>query len=366
MQATAAVVREAGGDFVLEDVEVGEPRADEVLVKIVASGICHTDVAVRNQDINLPLPMVLGHEGSGIVEAVGSGISHLSVGDHVVLSGDSCGVCRHCHEGLPSYCDEFVPRNLLGQRTDGTSPLSQNGVSLRGHFCGQSSFATHSVTSGRSAIKVPSDLPLELLGPLGCGLVTGAGTVINALKPPPGSSIAIFGVGTVGLAAIMGARLQGCAKIIAIDPKQGRLEVAREMGATHVVDPTSGDAVREIKLITGRGADFSVECSGVPAAVRQAVDCLARPGWAAQVGATPGGIEIPFSMDDIGMGRGIRGVVLGDAATQTFVPYLAELYRDGRLPYDKFVRYYDFADINQAVHDSAVTGEVIKPILRMS
>lgn len=368
MQASAAVVREAGGDFVLEDVEVEEPRADEVLVRIVASGICHTDIAVRNQDINLPLPMVLGHEGSGIVEAVGSGISHLSVGDHVVLSGDSCGVCRHCHEGLPSYCDEFIPRNLLGQRTDGTSPLSQNGESLRGHFCGQSSFATHSVATGRSAIKVPSDLPIELLGPLGCGLITGAGTVINALKPPPGSSIAIFGVGTVGLAAIMGARLQGCEKIIAVDFHDARLDMAMEIGATHFVK-AGEDAVTEIRSITGSGtssgADFSVECSGAPVAVRQAVDCLGRPGWAAQVGATPGGIEIAFSMDEIGMGRGIRGVVLGDAATQTFVPYLAELYRSGRLPYDKFVRYYDFADINQAVHDSAVTGEVIKPILRM-
>ncbi len=366
MQATAAVVREAGGDFVLEDVEVDEPRADEVLVKIVAAGICHTDIAVRNQDINLPLPMVLGHEGSGIVEAVGSAVNHVAPGDHVVLSGDSCGHCRNCHEGAPSYCDEFVPRNLLGQRTDGTSPLSQNGESLRGRFCGQSSFATYSLAPQRSVIKVPSDLPLELLGPLGCGLVTGVGTVINALKPPAGSSVAIFGVGTVGLAAVMGAKLSGCEKIIAVDPKGGRLEVAREMGATHCIDPTGGGAAKEIKLITGRGADFSVECSGVPTAVRQAVDCLGRPGMCAQVGATPGGIEIPFAMDDIGMGRGIRGVVLGDAATQTFVPYLAELYRSGRLPYDKFVRYYDFADINQAVHDSAVTGEVIKPILRMS
>lgn len=365
MHGQAAVVREAGGDFIMEDVEFEAPRADEVLVRVVASGICHTDVAVRNQDVDLPLPMVLGHEGSGVVEAVGSGITHVAVGDHVVLSGDSCGVCGSCHNGKPSYCDEFVPRNLLGQRPDGSSPMSQNGEALRGHFCGQSSFATHSVVTARSAIKVPSDLPLELLGPLGCGLITGAGTVINALKPPPGSSVAIFGVGTVGLAAVMGARLQGCEKIIAVDFHDSRLDMAVELGATHAIK--AGDnIVADIHAITGTGVDFSVECSGAPKAVRAAVDCLTRPGWAAQVGATPGGIEIAFSMDDIGFGRGIRGVVLGDAPTQTFVPYLAELYRDGRLPYDKFVRYYDFADINQAVHDSAVTGEVIKPILRMS
>jgi len=365
VKGIAAVVREPGGAWVLEDVEVEAPRADEVLVRIVASGICHTDVAVRNQDVKLPLPMVLGHEGSGVVESVGSAITHVAVGDHLVLSGDSCGHCRHCHEGLPTYCDDFVERNLSGARVDGTTPLSQGGVPLLGRFNGQSSFATYSLSAGRTVVKIDKDLPLELMGPLGCGLTTGVGTVVNALNPPAGSSIAIFGVGTVGLAAIMGARLAGCAKIVAIDVKPSRLEMAREMGATHCVNAATSDAVAEIYAATGRGADFSVECSGVPEAVRNAVDCLGRPGWSAQVGATPGGIEIPFDMDRMGFGRGIKGVVLGDAATQTFVPYLADLFRDGRLPYDKFVKFYDFEDINQAVHDSAVTGEVIKPILRM-
>ena len=366
MQALAAIVREAGTKFQLEEVEIEDPRADEVLVRIVATGICHTDVAVQNQDVKLPLPMVLGHEGSGVVEAVGSGVRNLIPGDHVVLSGDSCGTCRHCHEGQPAYCDEFIHRNLSGQRMDDSSPLSQNGVPIRGRFVGQSSFATYSLAPARSVIKIDDDLPLELMGPLGCGLTTGAGTVMNALKPQPGASIAIFGVGTVGLAAVMGARLSGCAKIIAVDLRDGRLDMAAELGATHCINAASQNPVAEIRALTGGGADFAVECTGVPVAVRQAVDCLGRPGWAAQVGATPGGVEIPFNMDHMGFGRGIKGVVMGDAVAQTFVPYLAGLYRDGRLPYDKFVRYYDFADINQAVHDSAVTGEVIKPILRMS
>jgi aryl-alcohol dehydrogenase len=365
MKATAAVVREAKGDFVLEEVDVDEPRPDEVLVRIVGSGICHTDVAVKNQDIAIPLPMVLGHEGSGVIERVGSAVSHLKPGDHVVLSGDSCGHCPHCLEAKTAYCDEFVPRNLMGLRGDGTSPFNQHGRPLRGRFVGQSSFSTHSLAPARSVNKIPSDLPLELMGPLGCGLTTGAGTVMNALKPPPGASIAVFGVGTVGLAAVMGARLSGCARIIAVDVRRSRLDMAAELGATHCIDASSQNPVSEIRRITQRGADFSAECSGVPVAVRQAVDCLARPGWCAQVGATPGGIEIAFSMDNIGLGRGIRGVVMGDSVTQTFVPYLAELYRAGELPYDKFVRYYDFADINRAVYDSAVTGEVIKPILRM-
>lgn len=363
--ARAAVVRSARGEFVLEDVSLGAPRADEVLVRIVASGICHSDVAVRNQDIDIPLPMVLGHEGSGVVEAIGDAVRHVAVGDHVVLSGDSCGTCPACHRGAPAYCDEFVTRNLTGLRADGSSPLSCRGAPLRGRFVGQSSFATHSIAPARSVVKIARDLPLELMGPLGCGLTTGFGTVVNALAPRPGSSVAVFGVGTVGLAAVMGARATGCARIIAVDLRPSRLEMALAVGATHVVDASREDAVASIRALTRAGADFSVECSGVPAAVRQAVDCLGRPGWCAQVGATPGGIEIAFSMDRIGMGRGIRGVVMGDAVAQTFVPYLAELFRDGRLPFDRFVKFYDFADINRAVHDSAVTGEVIKPILRM-
>lgn len=365
MKARAAIARTAGADFSIEDVDVDAPRPGEVLVRVVASGICHTDVAVKNQDVKLPLPMVLGHEGSGRVEAVGAGVAHVKPGDHVVLSGDSCGHCDNCHDGRPSYCDEFIPKNLLGLRADGSSPLSQRGTPLRGRFVGQSSFATYSLAPARSVIKVPNDLPLELLGPLGCGLTTGAGTVINALKPPAGSSIVVFGVGTVGLAAVMGAKLAGCETIIAVDLKRHRLDMAREMGATDLIDAAKGNPVSDIKALTGGGADFSVECTGVPKVVRQAVDCLGRPGWCAQVGATPGGIELPFSMDHIGLGRGIRGVVMGDAVPQTFVPYLASLYRSGRLPYDKFVRYYAFDEINRAVHDSAVTGEVIKPILRM-
>lgn len=365
MSTRAALVRSAGGPFEFVDVELEPPRPDELRVRIVASGICHTDVAVRNQDVLLPLPMILGHEGSGVVEAVGSEVRHLKVGDHVVLSGDSCGHCRSCHRGLPSYCDEFIPRNLTGQRLDGSSPMQQAGSELRGRFVGQSSFATHSVVSARSAIPVPKDLPLELLGPLGCGLTTGVGTVMNALAPPAGSSLVVFGVGTVGLAAIMGAKLCGVDRIIAVDRLDARLDLAVDCGAHHALR-ANDDVVAQIRKLTGGGADFAVECSGAPIAVRQAVDCLGRPGMAAQVGATPAGTEVAMDMDHMGFGRGLKGVVMGDAAAQNFVPYLAELYRHGQLPYDRFVRYYDFADIERAIHDSAVTGEVIKPILLMS
>ena len=363
MQIQAAIAVSPDKPFEIKQFDLAEPRPDEVRVRMVATGICHTDIAVKNQDVLLPLPMILGHEGAGVVEAVGSQVRHLNPGDHVVLSGDSCGICSRCQRGQPSYCDEFIERNLTGFRVDGTTPCSSGHDPVRGRFCGQSSFATHSVVSARSAVKINPAYPLELMGPLGCGLTTGVGTVVNALQPRPGSSIAIFGLGTVGLAAVMGSVLSGCSTILAIDPVESRRQMAKEVGASHLLDPSAGDVAEEIIAITGTGADYSVECSGVPSAVNAAVRCLARPGWCAQVGATPAQTIHPLDMDHLGFGRGIKGVVMGDANTQTFVPYLADLHAQQRLPYDRFTRVYDFADINQAVADSQ-QGSVIKPVLR--
>lgn len=369
MQIQAAIATKPENPIEIRTYELEPPRADEVLVRMVASGICHTDIAVKDQDVKLPLPMILGHEGAGVIEAVGPGVEHLRVGDHVVLSGDSCGICNKCQQGKTSYCDQFVERNLTGCRVDGTSPIHNHDHEtsadpVNGRFCGQSSFATHSVTSTRSAIAINKAYPLELMGPLGCGLTTGVGTVMNALQPAPGASIVIFGVGTVGLAAVMGAVLCGCTTIIAVDPVSSRREMALEMGATHALDPSDSAIGDELIGLTRGGADFSVECSGVPKAVDAAVACLGRPGMCAQVGATPAGTIHPLDMDHLGFGRGIKGVVLGDANPQTFVPYLSDLHAQGKLPYERFVSFYDFADINVAIDDSK-RGDVIKPILKM-
>ncbi|MBM4203149.1 MAG: NAD(P)-dependent alcohol dehydrogenase [Gammaproteobacteria bacterium] len=361
---TAAVALSPDLPFTLRELELEAPQPDEILVRIVATGICHTDISVKNQSVKLPLPMVLGHEGAGVVEAVGSAVTHLQPGDHVVMAGDSCGYCNKCQQSLPFYCDEFVTRNLTGWRRDGTSPLQLRCEPLRGRFVGQSSFATHSVVPARAAIRIDKDLPLELMGPLGCGLTTGAGTVLNALRPRPGSSIAVFGCGTVGLAAVMGARLAGSHKIIVIDPMASRREMALSVGATEAIDPATEDVVGQILASTRGGADFSVECSGVASVIPQAIACLGRPGMCAQVGAPPGGTIMPVDMDHLGFGRGIKGVVMGDANPQTFVPYLAALWRDGRLPFDRFVRYYPLNEINTAIADAS-KGDVIKPILRM-
>ena len=365
MNIEAAVASDPTTPFQIETLELEEPRADEIRVRLVATGICHTDIAVKQQDIKLPLPMVLGHEGAGVVESIGSAVTHLMAGDHVVLSGDSCGVCKSCQHGLPSYCDEFIERNLTGRRVDGSSPIHQHGQPLHGRFVGQSSFATHSLVPARAAIKLTKEYPLELLGPLGCGLTTGVGTVTNALRPRAGSRIAIFGAGTVGLAATMGAVLSGCESIVVVDPVESRRDMAISLGATLCLDPSAGDVAKEILSVVPGGVDFSVECSGVATAVAAAIECLARPGWCAQVGATPAQTIHPLDMDHLGFGRGIKGVVMGDANPQTFVPYLANLYTQGRLPYDRFVKFYDFADINTAIADSK-NGDVIKPILRIS
>ena len=223
VQTLAAVALSPEEPFDLREMELLPPRSNEVQVKITATGICHTDIAVKEQAFALPLPMVLGHEGAGVVEEIGNAVTHVQVGDHVVLCGDSCGHCRNCHQGLPFYCREFAERNLSGERVDGSSSLVCDGEPMRGRFVAQSSFSTHVIASARGVIKVPKDLPLELMGPLGCGLTTGVGTVMNALRPQPGSSIAIFGAGTVGLSAVMGAQLAGCRRHWC-RPRQPRLQ----------------------------------------------------------------------------------------------------------------------------------------------
>ena len=365
MIINAAVAISPDKPFQLRKFELEEPREDEVLVKIVASGICHTDIAVKEQSVHLPLPMILGHEGSGIVEDIGKNVTELKIGDHVILTSDSCGLCKKCEQKLPSYCNEFVERNLSGKRIDGTSPLLDvRDSGIGGRFVGQSSFASHSLVSQRSAIKIDKSHPLRLMGPLGCGLMTGVGTVFHALEASSRNSVAIFGAGTVGLSSVMGSVLRDCDPIIVVDPIKERREIARDLGATHVLDPKTDNVAEQIIDISKGGVDFSIEASGAPAAVDMSLRCLGRPGWSAQVGATPAQTYHSLDMDHIGFGRGIKGVVMGDAYAKEFVPHLAYLHREGKLPFEKFVKEYKFYEINTAVHESQ-QGSVIKPILIM-
>lgn len=365
-EITVAVTREQGAPFAIEAARIAEPGPGEVLVRIVAVGVCHTDIIVRDQYYPVPLPAVLGHEGSGVVEAVGRGVAGVAPGDHVVLSFASCGGCGPCLSGHPAHCADFFALNFGGGRKDGsTATCDAHGGVLHDHFFGQSSFGSYAIARERNVVKVPKEAPLDLLGPLGCGIQTGAGAVLRAMKVPAGASFAAFGSGAVGLSAVMAARVAGATQIIAVDVTQSRLDLARELGATHVVNSRETDAVAAIQEITGGGAQFTLESSGRPEVLRQAIDALGIQGTCGIVGAPKLGTEASFDVNMVMVpGKRIMGIVEGDAVPQLFIPELVALHAQGRFPFDRLVKFYDFADINQAVADSE-SGTTIKPILRL-
>ena len=365
----AAVVRQKGGPFVFEDLILSTRlRPDEVLVSVVATGVCQTDIHVRDQALPVPLPAVLGHEGAGIVERVGDAVTTVTPGDRVVMSYQSCGHCKPCRSGNPAYCAYSFPLNFGGSRPDGTNALRGStegeGEEIHGHFFGQSSFATHSLATERNVVKVGDDVPLELLAPLGCGLQTGAGAVLNSLKVPAGASVVVIGTGTVGLAAVMAAKVAGASPIIAVDIVSERLDLARELGATHTVNGKDDDTAARIAEITGSGADYVLEITARPEMLTLAVDALAPLGTAALIGGAAAGAHAPVNMNALLGGRTVRGIAQGDSIPQLFIPQLIDLYKAGRFPFDRLITHYGFDDINQATTDMR-TGAVIKPVLRI-
>jgi aryl-alcohol dehydrogenase len=366
VEITAAVLEEYHQPLRVQGLEIDEPRAGEVLVRTVATGVCHTDAIARDQDLPFPVPGVLGHEGAGIVEAVGDGVTKVAAGDKVVIGWPWCGVCRNCLAGKQRYCVQMPPMVTSGGRPDGSSALHQpGGEPVHSHFFGQSSFATRVMTWERSVVRVAPDAPIELLGPLACGLSTGAGAVFNALAPPAGSSIAIFGTGAVGLSALLAARERGCTRIVAIDRVPSRLSLATEFGATDTIYATVTDPVDALRELTGgEGVDFTLECTGNVAVLRQAVDALAMPGVCAVIGGAPAGAE--FSLDHLTVlwGRTVRGILGGEGQSEQLIPALIDLQRLGRFPFDRLVEYFDLDQVNDAMEASA-RGEVIKPVLRM-
>jgi len=364
MEMTAAVVREKGGAFQLEKVEIEPPRPNEVLVKIAGVGMCHTDLVVRDQYFPTPLPAILGHEGAGEVVEVGSSVTKVAPGDHVVLSFASCGGCSNCQQGQAGYCPDLYGRNFSGARPDGSTPCCDaHGKDISAYFFAQSSFGEYALATEANVIKIPSDVPVELMGPLGCGIQTGAGAVMNALRPGAGSSIAIFGVGSVGLAAVMAAKVVGCAQIIAVDLNSKRLETALELGATHTVNAGEVNPVEAIQDITGgEGAQYSLECTGLPNVVRQATDCLRLTGICGIMGVAPLGTEINLDMNAILFGRTVRGIIEGDSIPDIFIPQLVELWRQGRFPFDKLITQFPLSQIDEAAHASE-KGDVLKAVL---
>jgi aryl-alcohol dehydrogenase len=365
MEITAAVARAVGAPFAIETISIEEPRDNEVLVRLVATGICHTDMSMRDHKIYpVPQPVVLGHEGAGVIERVGRSVTKVAPGDHVILVSASCGHCPSCDAGLPVYCYHFNEYNFFGSRGDGSSPLSKHGETIH-YFQAQSSFATYSIATERNVVKVPKEAPLDMLGPFGCGVMTGAGAIINSMTVDVGDSVAVFGTGAVGLSAIMAAKLVGAATIVAVDLVDSRLELARELGATDVINPQREDTAAALKRITkGNGLNFALDTTANMGVLRQAIDALAPRGTCGFVGGAPPGMELTINVEHVMVGgRTIRGIIQGDSNADVFLPRLVDLFMKGRFSIDKMVKFYPFAEINTAVEE-ALSGKVVKPILR--
>ncbi|MEM9247103.1 MAG: NAD(P)-dependent alcohol dehydrogenase [Pseudomonadota bacterium] len=359
----AAVLRHKNGPFGLETIRMEPPRAREVVVKIAGVGVCHTDLVVREGNYPIPFPMVLGHEGSGVVHQVGSEVTAVAPGDHVVLSFGFDSQCKACVRGQPAYSSQFFARNFGGRRPDGTTPLTDsNGDALSAYFFAQSSFGEYAMAPEESVVKIDRDVPLELMGPLGCGIQTGAGAVINSLSCRPGSSIAVFGAGSVGLSAVLAAQAVGCTQIIAVDLIEHRLAIAREMGATHTINGRLDNAVERIVEVTDGGAQYALDCTGVPAVVRQSVECLRLTGMAGLVGVPQPGAELTLELRTLLSGRGIRGIVEGDSVPRTFIPELIALWKTGRFAFDKLIKTFKLEDIEDAIR-ATERGEVVKAVL---
>lgn len=369
-QIRASVVEEIGAPFTYTDLLIEDPGPGEILVRIVASGVCHTDANTRGGDMPLPLPGVLGHEGAGIVEAVGPGVTSPAVGDHVVLGWPFCGECRNCREGEPRYCLSIGPALVAGVRFTGekawTSGYTRlDGTPLSGHFFGQSSFATHSLAMASQAVVIPKDVPLEIAGPLACGIATGAGAVFNTARPRVGDSLVVYGVGAVGLAAIMAAKNTPATTIIAVDVHDSRLELAKRYGATHTINAKeTEDVVAKCHEIIGGTADFALDCTGVIQVVEQAIETVGLLGMAILIGGAPA--DATFTVDHFRTlwGKSIVGTLGGSGTSQRLMPALLELWRQGRFPFDELIEKFDFTDIEGAL-EASHSGTVIKPIITM-
>jgi aryl-alcohol dehydrogenase len=361
--ATAAILRKEGQPLSLEDVELAELAGDEVLVRIAGVGVCHTDISAAMGMVPLPLPAVLGHEGSGVVVAVGPEVDGLVPGDHVVLSFDFCGECHTCTTKTPAYCALFAPLNYFGERLDGSVTMHNGDEEIHGNWFGQSSFSSMAIANARNAVKVPDDLPVHLLGPLGCGLQTGAGSVMNVLNAKAGESLAVFGMGAVGLSAVMAGKALGCEPIIAVDINPDRLDIARALGATHCINPTqTSDLVWDVMAVAPNGVDYSLDAVGANPVIRQALEILRSPGHCVTVGFQGLQHDITIDQGHLLLGRRLSGVIEGDADPRTFVPTLVQLYRDGKFPFDRLIKTYPFSQINEAIAASE-SGDVVKPVL---
>ncbi len=367
----AAVAHAPLEPLTIESVAIDAPQGDEVLVRVVAAGICHTDVMVKSNGL-CPFPIVLGHEGAGVVEAIGPDVTGVGVGDHVVMSFAACGQCFACSGGKPSYCVDHGSLNFSGVSASGRATIcwekqSQSSrPALHGAFFQQSSFASYSLCSVRQVVKVDRTLSLSSLAPLGCGIQTGAGAVMNSLSVKPGATIAVFGCGAVGLSAIMAARAVGAKSIAAVDIRPSRLALARELGADLTVNPRDDSGYTDkLRKLGQTGLDYAIDTTGVPAVLRQAVEVCGVLGTTAMIAPGKPGTEVTIEMLQLLPGKSLRGVVQGDSDPKVFLPTLLDLWKKGLFPFEKMITKFDgLASINDAM--TAMEDphrDVIKPVL---
>ena len=365
MKSKAAVLFEAGRKLEIRDIEVRPPKAGEVLIRMAAAGVCHSDLHVMTGHLFAPLPAVLGHEGAGVVEETGPGVASVRAGDHVIpLWRLSCGECEYCTAGRPALCPSGTAIRMTGNLPDGTTRLALGDTELK-HFAGVSSFSQYTVVPEKAALKIPDDLPLERAALLGCAVITGVGAVLNAAQVRPGSAVAVFGCGGIGLNAIQGAALAGAATIVGVDVVSRKLEYARQFGATHTVDASGDDPVVRIRSLTGgRGVDYAFEAIGVPRVMRQAFDVLAKRGMAVVIGVTPMTAEVAVPvMSLVYEERILTGSVYGSSRPRVDIPKLIDLYRGGRLKLDELLtRTYPFEEINTA-YEALERGEVARSVV---
>jgi aryl-alcohol dehydrogenase len=332
VRATAALLESAGAPFTLKELDLEEPRPDEVLVRVSSVGICGTDLEFAKF---FPTPAVLGHEGAGIVERVGSRVTSIKPGDHVAMSFASCGTCSLCLTGSPAYCRQFDAVNFTGTRPDGTTALSIDGAAVNGHFLGQSSFASHVVAPARAVVPIDPSIDLRHVGPFGCGFQTGAGGILNVLRPEPA--------------------------IIAVDVNEDKLTAARGYGATHAVNSTATDVAKALVEIAPGGLNYAIDTTGREDVLRTAVEALGPLGRAGVIGVGPSE-SMSFEWRSILNGRSVTGIIAGSSLPQVFLPKLLDLHAAGRFPVDRMITYLPFEQINEAVA-AVKRGDASKAVL---
>lgn len=364
MRIRAAVVHHRGGAFEFADVDLDAPQPHEVVVRVAASGLCHTDLHARDGKLPVEFPCIFGHEGAGVIVAVGASVTTVAEGDHVVMVAPSCGECASCKRGRPAYCLGLPGLKMDGTRADGSMTTRLGEQPIRSAFFQQSSFATYAIATELNVVRVPRDLDLSIAAALACGISTGAGVVATVVRPEPGSSFAVIGAGAVGLAALLAARDAGCRPIVAVDVHSNRLRLAQELGASHTILGAHRDLGAALRVMTaGMGVDAAIDTTGSPDVIRHAFDGIGAQGTYCIVGTPPQGAELRLPMAVVLNGRSVRGSIQGDGRPHEFIPELIERYLAGRFPIDSLLSYYEFSELNRAARDME-DGTAIKPVLR--